>query len=407
MTNKQCIGIIAEYNPFHNGHAYHLAATKKIVGDLPVIAVMSGNFLQRGIPALTDKWSRAEIAIKNGVDIVLELPTIFACRSAEHFARGGIKILESTGCVTHLSFGCEASDISLLQQAAAIAASHSSTTQLELAKGLSYAAALGSALSKINPELAKIVEQPNNILAIEYLKQINMSETKLSPVAICRQSAMYNDQEITGHIASATAVRQEFFKNGLTANIAGAVSPSTFFMLSQLDDKKRLGYKEEYLDLLLSFRLKQISPGYIAKCCECSEGLENKIAKASSCTSWSEAIAMIKSKRYPETRINRLLLQILLSSQEITFREALTNNPSYIRVLAFNNRGRQLLKQMKDTAALPLITKLGKNSLEKDNRDFVSSLKIDLSASALFSLIQGNSLPYPADLKTSPFYLSE
>ena len=410
MMNKPCIGIVAEYNPFHNGHAYHLAAAKKVVGDTPVIAVMSGNFVQRGIPALTDKWSRAEIATKNGVDLVLELPAIFACRSAEHFARGAVKILDSTGCVTHLSFGCETSDISLLEQAARIAGSNPSDTQIGLAKGLSYAAAMGIALSKNNPALAKVVEQPNNILAIEYLKQINILKTELIPVPISRVSAMYNDKEIVSNVASATAIRHEFLKNGLTAGIGNAVSSSTFSKLSQLNVENRLGHKQEHLDLLLSFLLKQMSPAHIAKCSECSEGLENKIAKAANTSTWSEAVTMIKSKRYPETRINRLLLQILLSSQEITFKEAISEDPSYLRVLAFNDRGRQLLKKMRSTATLPIITKLGRNVFaceSQNNKSFISSLKIDLSATTLFSLLQGNSLSYPADFKTSPFYLSE
>ena len=162
--------------------------------------------------------------------------------------------------------------------------------------------------------------------------------------------------------------------------------------------------------MLLSFLLKQISPEYIAKCCECSEGLENKIAKAANATSWSEAVAMIKSKRYPETRINRLLLQILLSSHEIKFKNAMSENPSYLRVLAFNDRGRQLLKKMRSTATLPIITKLGRNVMAdegQNNKNFMSSLKIDLSATTLFSLLQGNSMSYPADYKTSPYYLSE
>ena len=410
MTNKHCIGIVAEYNPFHNGHAYHLAAAKKVVGDTPVIAVMSGNFVQRGIPALTDKWSREKKKTKNGVDLVLELPTIFACRSAEHFARGAVKILDSTGCVTHLSFGCETSDISLLEQAAQIAGSNPTDTQIELAKGLSYAAAMGIALSKNNPALTKVVEQPNNILAIEYLKQINILKTELIPVPISRVSAMYNDKEIVSNVASATAIRHEFLKNGLTAGIGNAVSSSTFSKLSQLNVENRLGHKQEHLDLLLSFLLKQMSPAHIAKCSECSEGLENKIAKAANTSTWSEAVTMIKSKRYPETRINRLLLQILLSSQEITFKEAISEDPSYLRVLAFNDRGRQLLKKMRSTATLPIITKLGRNVFaceSQNNKSFTASLKIDLSATTLFSLLQGNSLSYPADFKTSPFYLSE
>jgi len=221
---------------------------------------------------------------------------------------------------------------------------------------------------------------------------------------------MYNDKEIASNVASATAIRHEFLKNGLTAGIGNAVSSSTFSKLSQLNVEKRLGHKQEHLDLLLSFLLKQISPAYIAKCSECSEGLENKIAKAANTSTWSEAVTMIKSKRYPETRINRLLLQILLSSQEITFKEAISDDPSYLRVLAFNDRGRQLLKKMRSTATLPIITKLGRNVFACENqssKSFVSSLKIDLSATNLFSLLQENSLPYPADFKTSPFYLSE
>ncbi|MGE4589073.1 MAG: nucleotidyltransferase [Acidaminococcaceae bacterium] len=410
MTNKKCIGIVAEYNPFHSGHAYHLAAARETVGDLPVIAVMSGNFVQRGIPALTDKWSRAAIATRNGVDLVLELPAIFSCRSAEHFARGAIKILESTGCVTHLSFGCETPDISLLEQAAQVASNSQRDTRIELSKGLSYAAAMGSALSKTNPELAKTAEQPNNILAIEYLKQINILQKKIIPVPISRVSAMYNDKEIRSNIASATAIRHAFRKNGLTEEIAKVVSPLTFSMLLQLNSENRLGHKEEYLDLLLSFLMRQLSPDSIARCCECSEGLEYKIAKAANAFGWSETISMIKSKRYPETRINRLLLQILLSSKEITFKDAISTNPSYLRVLAFNNRGRLLLKKMKNTATLPIITKLGKNAFtynDKNNNNLIASLKIDLAASNLFSLLQGNSLSYPADFKNSPFYLSE
>ncbi|MGL5206458.1 MAG: nucleotidyltransferase [Acidaminococcaceae bacterium] len=409
MIKKNCVGIVAEYNPFHNGHAYHLSVTRELVGDAPVIAVMSGNFVQRGLPALTDKWSRSSIAIQNGIDLVIELPAVFALRSAEHFARGAIKILESTGCVTHLSFGCETSDINLLQDAAEISASNLSSTQCEMAKGVSYAAALGNFLSKANPLLAKVVEQPNNILAIEYLKQINRQKTKMIPIPVNRHSAMYKDREISGNIASATAIRHEFLKNGLDSDIASTVSLPTFATLLQLNSAKRLGYKQENLDVVLSYVLKQLSPADIAKFSECSEGLENKMAKAAKAANWSEAISIIKSKRYPETRINRLLLQILLSSQEATFKSAISENPSYLRVLAFNNRGRKLLKAMRNTATLPIIIKLDKNILRREEKsdEFTSSLKIDISATNLFSVLQGSSLPYPADFKTSPFYFSE
>ncbi|NCD08555.1 MAG: hypothetical protein EOL98_03865 [Negativicutes bacterium] len=410
MKKKQSIGIIAEYNPFHNGHAHHLAETRKLVGeDLPVIAVMSGNFVQRGLPAMTDKWSRATIAVKNGVDLVLELPTIFACRSAEHFARGGISLLKATGCISYLSFGCETNNLQLLEQAAQFACRNNSDCQAELAKGLSYAAAVGTAMAKENPSLATIVEQPNNILAIEYLKHIELLKAGFTPIPVNRMSSMYNDKSISGSIASATAIRTEFLSHGLNNNIAQAVPAPTLKILEELYEKTRLGFNQTNLDLLLIFLLRQISPTDIAERCECSEGLENKIFKAAAASDWFKAVSMIKSKRYPETRINRLLLQLLLSSSETNFKEAISEHPSYLRVLAFNNRGRQLLKNMRNTCELPIVNKLGREILHEGtaNKNIVSSLKIDISATELFSLLQNNSLPYAADFKTSPIYLPE
>lgn len=412
MKKTQSIGIIAEYNPFHNGHAHHLAETRKSVGDLPVIAVMSGNFVQRGLPALTDKWSRATMAVKNGVDLVLELPTVFACRSAEHFARGGISLLKATGCVSYLSFGCETNNLQLLEQAAQFACRNNSDCQAELAKGLSYAAAIGTAMAKENPSLAVIVEQPNNILAIEYLKHIELLEAGFTPIPVNRMFSMYNDKKISGSIASATAIRSEFLSHGLNSNIAQAVPAPTLKILEDLSEKTRLGFNQTNLDLLLIFLLRQISSADIAERCECSEGLENKIFKAAAASDWFQAVSMIKSKRYPETRINRLLLQLLLSSSGTTgtnFKEAISEHPSYLRVLAFNNRGRKLLKNMRNTCELPIVNKLGRDILHEGaaSKNFVSSLKIDISATELFSLLQNNSLPYAADFKTSPIYLPE
>lgn len=409
MKTLQTIGIVAEYNPFHNGHALHLAETRRIVGDLPIIAVMSGNFVQRGLPAITDKWTRASIAVKNGVDLVLELPAIFACRSAEHFARGAISTLQATGCVTHLSFGCETSDFSLLEQAASIASDNTSACQLDMDKGLSYAAAMSNLFCKKNRELAHIAKQPNNILAIEYLKQIKALDTDFLPLPVKRQESLYNDPEIKGRIASATAIREEFLTFGLSSKIEQAVPPTSFETLKLLDEKKRLGFSQKNLDLLLLFLLRRLSPEEIAARCECSEGLENKIIKAVSAGSWAETVSMIKSKRYPETRINRLLLQLLLSSTTETFTGAIAERPSYLRVLAFNSRGRKLLRTMRETATLPVITKLGKHILdeEKSSSDLITSLKIDLMSSTLFGLLQNDALPYAADFRTSPSYLPE
>lgn len=407
MKTQNAVGIIAEYNPFHNGHAYHLSETRRIVGALPVIAVMSGNFVQRGLPALTDKWSRSIVAVQNGVDLVLELPAIFSCRSAEHFARGAISLLKATGCVSHLAFGCEEKNLDLLLAAAsALETTHEGRSTV-IAQGLSYAAAVGWALSAKNPALKDVIDKPNNILAIEYLRHCQKLSAPFTPVAVCRKDSSYNDTVIKGKIASATAIRQEFLQNGFSEKVADTLPQPTKQALSELLRQQKLGYMGENLDTLLLHALRQLSAQDIKERCECSEGLENKILRAAAAKNHAQAVSMIKSKRYPETRINRLLLQILLSSTDNPFKGAVAELPSYIRVLAFNDRGRHLLKQMRQTSELPIIIKMGRTFLTKNagNERLISSLKVDMAASELFSLLQNCSLPYPADLKLSPAYL--
>jgi predicted nucleotidyltransferase len=349
MKTQNAVGIIAEYNPFHNGHAYHLSETRRIVGYLPIIAVMSGNFVQRGLPALTDKWSRSIVAVQNGVDLVLELPAIFSCRSAEHFARGAISLLKATGCVSHLAFGCEEKNLDLLlAAAAALETTHEGRSSV-IAKGLSYAAAVGWALSAKNPALKDVIDKPNNILAIEYLRHCQKLSAPFTPVAVCRKDSSYNDTVIKGKIASATAIRQEFLQNGFSEKVADTLPQPTKQALSELLRQQKLGYMEENLDTLLLHALRQLSAQDIKERCECSKAWKTKYCGRPLQKTMRRRFND-KSKRYPETRINRLLLQILLSSPDNPFKGAVAELPSYIRVLAFNDRGRHLLKQMRQTS---------------------------------------------------------
>ncbi|MBR5858121.1 MAG: nucleotidyltransferase family protein, partial [Phascolarctobacterium sp.] len=209
----QAVGIVAEYNPFHNGHLHHLQETKKLT-NLPVIAVMSGSFMQRGEPAFMNKWQRARLAVENGVDLVLELPATFSLRSAEFFARGAVDILKATGCVTHLSCGAESPDTDFVKLASIITSeAFQKELQSFLKTGLPYAAAYEKTLQTLTD--AKALNTPNDILALEYSKALQ--KTNITPLFIQREATNYNDENIEGNIASATAIRKAFLENNLNS----------------------------------------------------------------------------------------------------------------------------------------------------------------------------------------------
>lgn len=221
------LGVIAEYNPFHNGHQYHLQKSKALTSTDGVICVMSGNFLQRGEPALLDKWERTKMALSGGVDLVIELPMPYALRSAEFFAYGGVSLLDATGVVSHLSFGSESGELEKLNLIAKIFATE--PTELDnfigfyLDKGLSYPSARTQALidyikeTKIDlkitqTELESLTSNPNNILGLEYLKAIHRLDSKLKPITISRKAASFHETSIHGNIASATAIRKNLLQ---------------------------------------------------------------------------------------------------------------------------------------------------------------------------------------------------
>lgn len=409
MKKTEAIGVIAEYNPFHNGHAYHLEVSRKNLGDLPVIAIMSGNFVQRGQPALADKWNRAACAVQNGVDLVLELPVIFACRSAEHFAQGAVKILQATGCVKYLSFGCEEAELELLKHVASIPLPPFSEQFAEKIKsGRSYAQIISEVISSDDKKLLSILQQPNNILGIEYLRQLTKLHSDIIPFTVTRHGAAHHDTGLNGQFAGASAIRRTCLSSGLDS-IRQVIPPATYKFLSALSARSHVGIDQDTLDLLLMYKLRQASPQSIAACTECSEGLENKIFRAAGKNSLEEIVGTIKSKRYPATRINRLLIQFLLANETVNFRSARAADPSYLRILAFNKRGRNLLKEMKATATLPLLNKIDKALFRASPHTdrFRASLKLDLAATDLYNLLQPGNRLYGADYLNQPHYFDE
>ena len=387
----QAVGIVAEYNPFHNGHLHHLQETKKLT-NLPVIAVMSGSFMQRGEPAFMSKWQRARLAVENGVDLVLELPATFSLRSAEFFARGAVDILKATGCVTHLSCGAESPDTDFVKLASIITSeAFQKELQSFLKTGLPYAAAYEKTLQTLTD--AKTLNTPNDILALEYSKALQ--KTNITPLFIQREAANYNDANIEGNIASATAIRKAFLENNLDS-LKQAVPQNVWQALESHE-----AINEKLLWNLISYRLRLLAPSEIASRTQCTEGLENLLKQAANCTNLEEAVTMCSNKRYPATRIRRLFMQLLLDKERCYLEQA---EPAYIRVLAFNDTGRQLLKIMKETANLPIITKLGKNPSNGQSLAFTQQLELELAASDVLALLQNTPSQMGSDFLNSLYY---
>lgn len=386
----QATGIIAEYNPFHNGHLYHLQKTKELKQQ-PVIVVMSGSFMQRGEPAIINKWQRAKLAVENGAALVLELPCVFSLRSAEFFARSAVKMLIATGCVNSLCCGTEnpQTDFQTLARHTL-----SKPVQIELQnflkQGLSYAASW----QKILADKA-ILNAPNDILALEYTKALQNS--KIQPYYIQRQDTGYNSNIINGDKASASAIRQ--------ALAAGNSSWQQAVPKNTIDTLTNAKTDNYILWQLISYRLRLLTPAQIAECCEASEGIEYLLKHSANCQTLTEAVASCTRKRYTNSRIRRLLLQLLFDKNKTFWKQT---EPAYLRVLAFNNTGRMLLKKMKQTASLPVITKIGKNINFSEASCFASQLDLDIAATDIWSMLQplshfnrtGN------DFYISPIYLN-
>lgn len=387
----QATGIVAEYNPFHNGHLHHIRETKKITKQ-PVIAVMSASFMQRGEPAVLSKWQRAALAVCGGVDLVLELPAVFSLRSAQYFAAGAVQLLKATGCVSTLSCGVENPQRNFLRLAR-FASSETAQKQLKekLRSGQSYAKAWETILGE-----ADALNTPNDILALEYSKAL--LQTNIKPLYIQREDAGYNSTSLAP-LASATAIRQ--------ALIAGntlwqdAVPPCTRAALAQ----GKAGYDEKLLWQLICYALRTLNAEEIQSYTECSEGLHNVLKSAASATSLEEALTLCSRKRYSKSRIRRHFMQLLLLTK--SFSCAANTTPAYLRILAFNNTGRQLLKHMKKTASLPLITKIAKNISTAYTAEVSKQFELEERATNIWSMLQLNpKLNRPGnDYLTSPIYV--
>lgn len=385
-------GIVVEYNPLHNGHAYHITESKSKTGADTVIAVMSGNFLQRGEPAIVNKWARTEMALRAGVDLVLELPFVYATQNAEQFAFGAIATLHATGIVDEVCFGSESGDITWLDHLAALLVkepvSFKEVLQSGLAQGLSYPSAYGHALTSLLPEIATDttfdqIQQPNNILGLHYCLALHRLQSPMKPATIKRQKAGYHQEHVTDqHIASATALRKIIREHSRThlSSIEAYVPQSTLDVLHTEKTAGRFPLDWDCFYPYLQHQLLTHWPEELKHIHEMNEGVEHRILQSLPyAASFRELMEAIKTKRYTWTRLQRLLLYSMLNLTHGKMEAAAPKQgPAYLRVLGFTSAGQTLLKRMKKTSTLPVITRIGK---EKH-----TMLALDVQASTLYAM---------------------
>lgn len=391
MTNV--VGIIGEYNPFHNGHAYHLEKSKQEAHADYSIAVISGNFVQRGNVSLIDKWSKANMAISNGLDLVIELPTIYSVSSAENFAYGAVKILDSLNIVDYISFGSEACNIDVLEKCADVLYKEPpkfvNLLNHELSKGISFPKARENALLMYLNDIRKysnILSNPNNILAIEYIKALKRLKSTIKPISIKRMNVGYNELEIKNNFASATAIREKI-KTDNPSGLSKLMPPNSYRILYNSILKGHYVKDIENFEKEIIYTLRKMNLKEIANLPDVTEGLEHNIKNAAnSCNTIEEFMNIIKTKRYTNTRIQRILLYALLGITKDDMKASFKAQP-YIRVLGMNNKGKELLSVIsRSNPNLNIITSVKKYINSNPNKHLLNMLNIDINATNIYTL---------------------
>lgn len=383
-------GIIVEYNPFHKGHEYHIAETRRVTGADFVVAVMSGNFTQRGIPACFDKFTRAECALACGADVVLELPFCYATGSAEYFAEGAVMILDKLGCVDSLCFGTEADvPISLYTETAAFLceepADYKKTLQENLRAGLTFPQArLVAARPHLSPEALTLLESPNAILGLEYCKALYRRKSGITPYAVARVGAGYHDDAVSLEgFSSATALRTlltpgnkfpEVFLSELPAAAAALLNEKPYTPV----------FSEDFLALYRSSVTQKTDR--LSSFSDVSPELAGRLRKRFPACDYETFLDHIKTKQYTRTRIERCFLHILFGLEQTSMEQYRKNEVCYARILGFRDCAMPLLKSWKTTAALPVLTKLAQ-SKKRCNAAENELLSFDVAATDLYNTV--------------------
>ena len=343
------VGIVAEYNPFHNLHVFHIEESKKLSGgDAAVVCVMSGDFVQRGEPAIFSKFARAEAAVAGGADLVLELPLPWCMSSAEGFARGGVGLLGALGCVDYLSFGAEYADVKTLSMIATMLMDPSLDRAIreELKTGVSYAAARQATVARDLGSLATVLEAPNNILAVEYLKAIYEQRLRIEPLAVERKGPAHD-----GEGGSAAELRHML---ELEKSIREYVPRDCWKLYKEEMEQGRGPVTTGALELVILSRLRMKKQADFALIPDDAEGLSKKLCDAAhEETSLDGILSAAKSKRYALARLRRMCMCAALGIQA----GVSDGIPPYARVLAANARGREVLRIAQEKSKIPILTK--------------------------------------------------
>lgn len=395
MSNLKPVGIIAEYNPFHLGHTYHIEKAREITDSNLVIVVMSGNFIQRGEPALADKYTRAQMALKNGADLVIELPVIASCSSASYFAKGSMAILKELN-VPAVCFGSESGNISELDILTDILINHSelldSYIKEYVSTGISYPLARNKAIDKVINSSANTTTSynaadykntlnlPNNILGIEYMLEIKKNKYNITPYTIRRQGNNYNDIDISETFSSASAIRNSIINLGTLPE--NTVPANVYSDLTEYGKLHHFASIDDFSDII-RYRLLELKQDILVgrknDIADLPEYLLNKLLKFfNNCHTASELIATVKTKDLTYTRISRALMHLILNITVSDY-ETFKNNPcKYIRILGFNEKGTSYLSLVKKNLNCPLISKPA---------NFKEYLTKDIFASDLYNMV--------------------
>ena len=377
-------GIIIEYNPLHAGHLYQLEETRRILGqDTAIIGVMSGDFVQRGDFAIVGRQARAKAAVESGVDLVLELPLPWAVGSAERFADGGVAALAATGVVDRLVFGSECGDAAALERVASVLLSEGFPALLkqELSTGVSFAAARQQAVERMETsEDAALLAQPNNILGVEYCKSLLRRESAIRPLTIQRKGAGYHETEPEAELPSATMLRQ-LLRSGEREKALTRMAPA---MRAAFEEEARLGRAPVLLEICeraILARLRSMREADFAALDEGREGLYHRLYEASrTAAGLEEILESAKTKRYAYARLRRMVLWAWLGMTPKDFPEEIP----YLRVLAANETGRELLGRMRKTAAVPVVTK--PQHVRRLSREAQALFELEARAADLYAL---------------------
>lgn len=370
-------GIICEYNPFHNGHLYHIRETRKN-GATHIVAVMSGNFVQRGDTAIMDKLDRARLAVRSGADLVIELPVQYCLSSAEYFASGAVWLLNSLGAVDELSFGSECGDVQKLQKALEAveltAVSHSDDIRKIMEKGYTYPRALTSVLNGINAEAADIISEPNNLLAIEYMRALKKFSSGMKPYTIKRINAAHDGLTAGNGYASASYIREKL----AAERRASAISEYTTSIWTEaVGNAIRKGETASLsrLERVLLYKLRSTTVEEIAAISDVGQGLEHRIYGARMAGSLDELLFTVKTKRYTMARIRRIMLSLLIGITKDDMKQL----PPYGRILAFNERGKEILAKAKNHTRIPYASSIARLSQISETAERFAELEIRAS----------------------------